>query len=156
MKKTILIALICLSFIPAYADENDQTKKNLANNYLAFLREEGFSPILDDDGDVKFKYQGDTQYIRPTINERRLVLLNFFSNISSEKYGKLVRIANSTMAEYYHIRVYVTKRDDGNYNVWFRVDNYLVNKDDFKGVIYRCLSTIQDSMKYFKDEYNKE
>jgi len=66
MSKTvkILIAVLVLGGIFVFpAVSQDWTKEDLQNAYMDYLRQEGYLPTIDLDGDIQFKVAGDTYFI---------------------------------------------------------------------------------------------
>jgi len=60
----ILIAILILGGIFVFPAASQQwTKENLQNAYIEYLSKEGFTPTIDEDGDIKFKVAGDTYFI---------------------------------------------------------------------------------------------
>jgi len=60
----ILIAVLVLGGIFVFpAVSQEWTKEDLQNAYMDYLRQEGYLPSIDADGDIQFKVAGDTYYI---------------------------------------------------------------------------------------------
>ena len=57
MKKLVLTLLLVFSGICALQAQNYQS------SIMSFLREEGYSPSYDDDGDLQFRVQGNIYYV---------------------------------------------------------------------------------------------
>lgn len=67
MKKIVLYITIMFCFgYSVFAQSNDLTRSqiSLRDNIKSYLRTEGFQPEIDSDGDIKFKRQGKTYFIR--------------------------------------------------------------------------------------------
>ena len=67
MKPTIylLSLLLCiLGAMPVNADDLTGPQKAFQTNIMQFLREEGFSPSIDDDNDIVFKKEGTEHWIK--------------------------------------------------------------------------------------------
>jgi len=74
----ILIAILIFGgiFVFPAASQQQWTKEDLQNTYMEYLRQEGYVPTIDADGDIQFKVAGDVYFI--IINETDL---QFFSDL---------------------------------------------------------------------------
>lgn len=156
MKRGIYLFLFIIFIVPlsAFSQDEAQIKKDLQESYMSFLREEGFSPTIDSDGDVRFKYEGDSYYFCLTTDKKFLKILYVVEDGNKDDFNKLLLSANNTMKEYAKIRIIVYK-NDSNCFVNLRVDNYLVENDDYKKIFYKSIKLIQNSEKFFKDDFDK-
>ena len=144
------------SALLTFAQDEEQVNKELQEKYISFLKEEGFSPIIDSDGDVKFKNEGETYYIRPTNDKKYFQVMKILNENDPEKFVDLLKSANATMIEYKQIKIVIyKKKDNSGFNGHFKSDNFLGNEDDFKKIFYRSMKVIQASIKFFKEDYNK-
>jgi len=64
----LAIFLFAVIFIPFLSVAQDAKTKN-QNTYFGLLSKEGFRPEIDSDGDVQFKYEGNTFYIETKMPE---------------------------------------------------------------------------------------
>lgn len=63
MKRLLILLFVAATAICMYAAELNSQQKKLRSEILSFLREEGYAPELDDDGDIAFKREGDKWYV---------------------------------------------------------------------------------------------
>ena len=84
----------------------------LQNVCMEFLQEEGYRPSIDDDGDIMFKSQGFTLFIR-TYNDDdvylKVMLPGFWSIESDQEREKVYYVANKVASEYKVAKVNVIK-----------------------------------------------
>ena len=84
----------------------------LQNVCMEFLQEEGYRPSIDDDGDIMFKSQGSTLFIR-TYNDDdvylKVMLPGFWSIESDQERAKVYYVANKVASEYKVAKVNVIK-----------------------------------------------
>ena len=156
MKKVGLLAIItlCFSFNVAFAqnEDSDAIKKRVQDSYMQFLKEEGFSPSVDEDGDVKFKMEGVTYYMQPSDDPLYLSVARFLSNTEKVHDLKIYDAIDKTNREYKVVKVFLSE----NYsNLIIKASNYLHEEDDFKHIFYRCLKRIKNGEDLFKETYNK-
>lgn len=126
------------------------SKQDRADMYRNYLAEEGFSPKLDSDGDVVFKYEGKSYCIIVDENDEeffRLVFPNFWSIESDEEREKVLNAANYSTA-----RTKVTKifpiRDD----TWAAIEMFCSPPEAFKISFRRCLSALQTGVNNFLEQ----
>lgn len=94
MKKlfsTLLLVFFFTSF-QAFADGEFTTRQlALRSEIQSFLKQEGFMPEIDSDGDIKFKREGNTYYVRiDKANKSPMYLrlqsyYNYSDNLSKSK-----------------------------------------------------------------------
>ena len=111
---------------------------NLKEKCLNYLREEGYCPTIDDDGDIKLKVQGLTMYIRTsdTDDEFLKVWLPFIWSIENDnERAKLHWVANKLNREYKCGKIYLT--DDDTHAVC----EIFISDSDVKlgAIVSRCI-----------------
>jgi len=105
----ILIAVLVLGGIFVFpAVSQEWTKENLQNAYMEYLRQEGYLPTIDGDGDIQFKVAGDTYFI--IVDDRDLQFFQVYTGFkmdtvsqdaalnaanSSNRSSKVVKVAFS-------------------------------------------------------------
>lgn len=151
MKKLILLAFVLIA-VNVTAQNEDETKKRLQNEYVQFLKDEGFMPTVDDDGDVKFKKEGDSYYLRPTNDNRYFRLSKWLGNEDKIQNLKIHKSMNATIAKYKAVRIYAVSDYSG---IWIEVACYLPEEDGFKLIFYRSLNVLVDAESFLKEDYNK-
>jgi len=105
----ILIAVLVLGGIfvfPAFSQ--GWSKVDLQNAYMEYLRQEGYLPTIDADGDIQFKVSGDTYFI--IVDDRDLQFFQVYTGFkmdtvsqdaalsaanSSNRSSKVVKVAFS-------------------------------------------------------------
>lgn len=152
MKKFLLVLFMTVfGMSMAYADLTP-AQKALQNEIMAFLREEGYAPDIDSDGDIYFKKEGAKYYV--IINERDtspmyLTLSRIFSY--DDKYSKEnLTLAQNEINLYKGIKVLLMK---SSYRI--QAELYLTNSDTFKYAFYKLTSQISDAIDELIDEVNK-
>ncbi|MDE6382823.1 MAG: hypothetical protein K2K79_00545 [Paramuribaculum sp.] len=65
LKKLLLVAFVAISAaMSAYGADLSREALNLRSQIKSYLSQEGYVPSIDEDGDIKFKYQGNTYFIQ--------------------------------------------------------------------------------------------
>lgn len=144
MKKlfsTLLLVFFFTSF-QAFADGEFTTRQlALRSEIQSFLKQEGFMPEIDSDGDIKFKREGNTYYIRiDKANKSPMYLrlqsyYNYSDNLSKSKISAALPDLNLWKA----VKVVM-------YESQFTVqaDMFLTSSEAFKTVFYKLISIVSD------------
>jgi len=126
---------------PASAQEGAEwTKAALQNMYLQFLREEGYLPSVDADGDILFKVSGNNYYI--IIDENDFQFFRIYTGVSLGSFALNDALA---AANYTNMRSKVTKiyiSSDGR-SAAINTELLLSNPQNFKPVLSRALSLMR-------------
>lgn len=63
MKKFFFVIFACLLTVAAYSAELNAKQTQLRSDIMTFLKQEGFVPEIDSDGDIMFKREGKKWYV---------------------------------------------------------------------------------------------
>lgn len=153
MKKFLLSLLIqvCALQVIVAADLTPAQIK-LRNELQSFLKEEGFMPEIDSDGDICFKKEGSIYYISINKNDESpmyISLIRYF-NYPDEYSHEVVKMATAELNKYKGVKVLC-------YESSFRIqsDMYLVSAEAFKYAFYSMMSQIAYVEDDFIDECSK-
>lgn len=136
------------------ADGADKGKKELTEKekrqekYMKFLASKGYTPELDPDGDVLFKYEGGNYIIQIDESDNlylRLLYPNFWE-IESEEERSDVLLASTVS----NMRVKCAKVFMVQNNVWSVVEIFLLKPEDYEKLLPRSISAIQSSVEVFR------
>ena len=123
------------------------------NLYLDHLRDEGYSPRLDKDGDIVFKIEGRAYAIlvdEDDVGFFQLVYPNFWSIESAHERQRVVAAAERATARTKVAKVYVV-RDD----VWASFEVLFPAPDQFKSVLPRAIRTLRTAVQTFREHMVK-
>ncbi|MEZ6067482.1 MAG: YbjN domain-containing protein [Planctomycetaceae bacterium] len=145
-----LLALAVAAPAPVAAQDGGYTKEQLQEIYMQFLKEEGYVPHVDEDGDVVFKAEGRTYFIG--VNEKdpeffRLVFPFFWEIESEAERTKAFSACNHANLETKVAKVFVVKD-----NTWASVELFVQSPEDFKPLFKRSLSAIKVSVDSFAEK----
>ncbi|MBQ6862203.1 MAG: hypothetical protein IJN98_06290 [Alistipes sp.] len=90
----------------------------LKERCMEILREEGYLPTIDDDGDIKLKVQGLTYYVICDSDDDvylRVWLPSFWSIENNEEFAKAHFVANKVNREYKVAKVTINKNNDNTH-----------------------------------------
>ena len=143
MKRIVITALLGLLLLPNLLAQNP---KNLNNEQLAmrsdlfnFVKQEGYMPELDSDGDIKFKSEGKTFYISISANDESPMYITLFREFAyPEKYSKrTVVLASEELNLYKGVKIIFFKE-------YYRVcaELYVRDAEPLKGCFYKLINNI--------------
>lgn len=152
MKKFLLAVLLAVIGFGASASDTTGKALSVRTSVKSFLQNEGFTPKIDSDGDIAFKYQGSPYYIRFE-NWRNQVYVTVFSQLDSEgaSVSRLRLAADEAQRDYKFVRLNVNSN-----NVSVQVNMAAHSSSDITPLLMTYLSIISDAKQEFKDLYNQE
>lgn len=120
-----------------------------AELFMSYLREEGYVPKLDDDGDIVFKAEGLTLIVFAAEDDQeyfRIVVPNFWSIDNEEERARATHAANRVTAQ-----MKVGKIQLVNDNVWSSVELLIDPIENFDRVFKRSLRILTAAMGEFRE-----
>jgi hypothetical protein len=131
----------------------EATQKQLQDKYSAILKEEGYAPKIDEDGDVQFKYEGKTYYI--LINEEdptffELIYPSFWK-IESEEERSRAYIASS----YATMDTKVAKIFPTETNTTATIEMFVSDPGDIQQHLDRILRALRTAVEKYKGKMNE-
>tara|TARA_B100000787_G_scaffold163315_1_gene144860 strand:- start:2047 stop:2508 length:462 start_codon:yes stop_codon:yes gene_type:complete len=151
MKKIISILIILIS-LNTYAQDKEQEIKELQFNYLSFLKSEGYVGSIDEDGDIKFKFEGDTYYIWPSTSNF-FTLKRYLTNNDEGCSNKIKAIVKATNGKYKATSVGILGENCNLIKI--EIESLLANPEDYKLIFDRCINIIRLQRDLISDEYEK-
>lgn len=155
MRILICLLITCLSFLSLAQEETSQEKLELQNRYKAFLAGKGYSPEIDSDGDVKFRYNDRNYYI--TLHEGdekffRIATIGKLTLTSEESINQVYAICHDITKDVKISKVYWL--DD---YLWTSTELLLNNPDDYIGIFDRGLEETEKAyLKFVTAWKNRE
>lgn len=147
VEAVMVVALIIL-VPPSFAASNNKsdTKAFLQSAYMEYLREEGYRPTLDTNGNIKFKKEGLIYYI--FVNEKdpkyfSMLLPGIYAAKNPGDEEKFRRAANMTNLATKVAKATVSSK--GKVSVSIQV--YLSNPQDIRGFFGRAMVAINVARK---------
>jgi len=150
MKKLFLLLFSFIALSAMSQTEADVVKR-LQDKYVQFLKEEGFVPSIDSDGDVSFKYEGDTYYIKPHGNQPLYFRITKYLNHEDGCSTKIREAVNHAASARMSVSAYIS---DDCTQVSITSGNYIANEDDFKYIFYSALKATKHAVQDLLDHYN--
>jgi hypothetical protein len=144
------IILFCVNCLSA-----QMTTSQLQAMYSNYLREEGYQPSIDSDGDVLFKAEGRTFWI--DVNERdlesfRIVYSNFWEIESLAEKLKVYEVVNYINRTTKVAKVFINSRED---DVSVDANILIKNPEDFKLHFKRMVDVLLYVIREFRFKMNE-
>jgi len=135
----------CFRNIP-YEEELHLSKGEL---YMEFLKEEGYMPRFDEDGDIVFKSEGVSYLLFASEDDReyfRLALPFFWKIEDAEERRRVLAAAAQVNAELKVVKVYPV--DD---NTWASIELLFHDPEQFKPIFKRALRVLRHGAERFAE-----
>lgn len=129
------------------------SKTEIVSDLMEHIQTEGYSPKLDDDGDIVFKYEGRTYCIIVSEDDTmfyRIIFPNFWPIESMEERAN-VEIASLFACKETKVAKVFAVRD----NVWASIELFCHDASSFKGVFQRSLGALQSAASCFRNKMNE-
>lgn len=106
---------------------------------LSFLKEEGYQPSIDDDGDIKFKRQGDVYFVTVSDNDASpyFVKINKYYGYNDTFTKAKITLYALEVNKYKTIKL---MSNDKQY--WFESEMFVTNASAFTSVFSRILKAM--------------
>jgi hypothetical protein len=130
-------------------DKLSSAQKTLRTNIVQFLREEGFAPTIDTEGDIEFKREGKTYWVKVYPENISPYCLKLFRAFKIDDYDK-------NKATYLIPEIQKTKSVKLNcYEASLEIESemYLHDAEHFKYVFYQTMLGIASAIDDFVTEY---
>jgi len=155
MKGKILFCFIGIFLFFINCLSAQMTMPQLQAMYTKYLKDEGYQPSVDSDGDVVFKAEGRTFWIDiddKDLESFRIVYSNFWEIESSAEKLKVYEVLNYINRTTKVAKVFLnSKEDDVSMDA-----NIFVNKpEDFKLHFHRMLDLLLYEIREFRELMNK-
>lgn len=148
---TLVLGLLILPSISFAQSDSGFNNEQLAlrTDLFNFLKEEGFMPELDSDGDIKFKSEGQPYYIsvsKTDENPMYVVLFRSFNN-PDEYSAETIAMASTKLNFYKGVKVLCFDKS-------FRIgaELYVRNAEPVKSAFYKLKGIIDSVKSDFLDE----
>lgn len=154
MKRLIITLVLGLLILPSISFAQSDSGFNseqltLRTDLFNFLKEEGFMPELDSDGDIKFKSEGQAYYISVSKTDEDpmyVVLFRAFNN-PDEYSAETIAMASTKLNIYKGVKVLCFDKS-------FRIgaELYVRNAEPVKSAFYKLIGIIDSVKSDFLDE----
>lgn len=148
---TLIVGLLILPTVSLAQSDSEFNSEQLAlqTDLFNFLKEEGFMPELDSDGDIKFKSEGQLYFIsvsKTDENPMYVVLFRQFSN-PDEYSAETIVMASKELNLYKGVKVVCF---DNSFRIGAEL--YVRNAEPVKAAFYKLKEIIDNVKSDFLDE----
>jgi hypothetical protein len=124
--------------------------------YMSILRQEGFSPRIDEDGDIEFAYQDNTYYLTLTQSDPSFVYVSlYFGYVDTydalQRHAIAIGNANRT---YKVAKAYFVDDNLGRVHIYISADEYLEDPSSLRAIISRMRSSVYSVAESIMNEVN--
>lgn len=144
MKKLLKIAVLSVlcffaSSVLMMADDLDEDQLNLRSEIMQFLKEEGFVPSIESDGDIKFKKEGVIYFITvsSTDSSPMYVYVAAYYNYSDRATKRKIEQASIELNKYKGAKIFAA---NNNYKI--QAEMFVRNANAFCSVFYKLMKQI--------------
>lgn len=144
MKRVFIFMMTVVMTISISAAELNAQQSKLRDDILTFLREEGFMPEIDSDGDIFFKREGMKWYIRISSTDNAPMFIDlsrFYKYDENYTRDKLIAM-QETLNAYKGVKLTLGER---LYSC--SAEMYVVNADPLKYAFYKLIKQISNMLK---------
>ena len=137
MNNKIFLILICVICSCNICFAQNDIKDKLRNEYLSFIKEEGFTPVIDSEGDIKFKIEGNNHFIIIKNEESPqyiIFMTRGFKVGGDDGFDKDICLMAVNEV---NKKKRSAKLDVGETTVSVRIEMPLVDTESFKNVFYK-------------------
>lgn len=151
MKKYLFAIFAVMAIFPEIimAGDLNSTQLRLRTEIKTFLQEEGYMPEIDSDGDIKFKKEGGTYYVRVDSKDDSPMYVALFKNFNNPNgYTKeQIQLASCEMNLFKGIKCICF---DNSFSL--RAEMYVVSSDSFKYSFSKVMKQISNAEDEFMDD----
>lgn len=153
IKKIFMTLLMAVTVFGLSAADLDQSQLNLRNNIFSFLQSEGYTPSIDNDGDIKFKYQGIISYVSVSSTDSSPYFVEVYQVFTrNAKYSKTVaELACHELNLYKGVKVYPVGED----GMKFTAQMYVRDAEPVKKVMLKLLRQLDSATDDLSEELSK-
>lgn len=152
MKRIILTILLLGSVLTLAAQQ--RTEQTAREEAMHFLREEGYLPKLDEDGDVVFKIQGASYCIVLEGQSDGSIFMNVMTRYGTDQtYEKILEGCNAMNALKRVTKFIAQKEEDGNVAYQITYESFCNPTDDFTQLLRDAIALLPACVSEFISEY---
>ncbi|MDE7161026.1 MAG: YbjN domain-containing protein [Muribaculaceae bacterium] len=154
MKNLFLaLALLIMGAVCSEAAAKTTSESNFSNQVLNFLKQEGYMPSIDSDGDVKFKSEGDTYFvIAHDYNDGWYVKIMGLMGAEGVNTRAVLEACNATVAEYKFVRCYYRAQ---NSDIVYECAGYFTGIEQFKALFEDFMSILKNADSMLLEKYSE-
>ncbi|MDG2343082.1 MAG: hypothetical protein P8L23_00710 [Flavobacteriales bacterium] len=127
----------------------ESEKKEIRKNYMFHLHEQGYRPEIDDDGDVKFKYEGKTYFL--LVKTPTVFTVARYLEAKDACKENVYEILSKTTREFWNVTLTPLKGCDA---ILFSSRSFLSKPEDFKDIFEISINSVKNAVSTAGEYYN--
>ncbi|MCE7992238.1 MAG: hypothetical protein HEP71_09670 [Roseivirga sp.] len=150
---TLFFISLSLSVSAQFDAETQIKKKLIQDKYVSFLGNKGYSPEVDDDGDVKFTYNDRTYYITIDMKDENFFRIARLANLKLSNEADITKakeICHNVTQNVKVAKVYWLKGV-----IWTSSELLMSDKDGYEAILDRCLRLTESAYLKFVKEWKE-
>ena len=150
-KKIVWVLIFCITATTESVAQGTIDPDRFKSSVMQFLREEGFSPSIDEDGDVAFKKEGRLHWIATgTGNPLYVEFHRLGYSTENTDYSAWLKAVN-----YGNMKIPSAKAILKEKSVAFVVEMFCHSVEEFKFIFYKCLNSLENMQDVVQESYNE-
>ncbi|GAB5524554.1 MAG: hypothetical protein Roseis2KO_24260 [Roseivirga sp.] len=149
----LLFASITFSVHAQFDAETQLKKKLIQNKYMDFLNAKDYSPEVDSDGDIKFRYKEKTYYITIDMKDESFFRVARLANLKLDNDADIAQakeICHNVTLDVKVAKVYWLKGV-----IWTSSELLMPDKDSYEAIFDRCLSLTEKAYVRFVNQWKE-
>ncbi len=149
--KAFLLLLISIFFNSSVFSQSDKEaeKKQIRKNYKSYLYEQGYRPEIDEDGDVKFKYEGKTYFL--LVKTPTVFTVARYLEAKDACKENVYEILSKTTREFWNVTLTPLKGCDA---ILFSSRSFLSDSEGFKDIFEISVNSVKNAVSTAGEYYN--
>lgn len=139
MKRFILILSFAVFSLSVFCNDYNTDQQKLFNEIVSFLKVEGFVPEVQENQNIKFKYEGRTYYVKVSNLDTAPMFVAMFIEYSYDSVYSETALLNAQRELNYYKGVKLLCYES---SYAMRGEMYLTDAEQFKYVFYKILSQL--------------
>ena len=149
MKNSFLFILVLLTLNVFSQELTERQIENAMNEYMQFLKEEGYSPTLTDIGEIDFKYEGSLYSIEEPAYLNDFAMYTGLNNKTGCTFGTLTAI-NAACGATKSTQIWLSKSCK---SVYIQYTSFKESSTNFKKLFEKALSGLKYGKTTVQEKY---
>ena len=151
MKKILLVTLTLLTLNVFSQKLTERQIENTMNEYMQFLKDEGYSPSFSETGELDFKYEGGTYTIEEPKYSEDFAMYSGLNNNDGCTFGTLSAV-NAACSATKSTQIWISKSCK---TVFIQYTSFKESSTNFKLLFKKALSSVKYGKKIVQEKYSE-
>jgi hypothetical protein len=151
MKKILLVTLTFLTLNVFSQKLTERQIENTMNEYMQFLKDEGYSPSFSETGELDFKYEGGTYTIEEPKYSEDFAMYTGLNNNDGCTFGTLSAV-NAACGGTATSQIWLSKSCK---TVFIQYTSFIESSTNFKLLFKEALRSVKFGKELIKEKYTE-